>query len=226
MLRLVADSNSNAAGQIGSGSDEIDTAVTTLAARAADGIYVREASGLTVDSTGAITVQQANFDSTLTAVTDASLSDLQTTDAGAIKVVVDAGPLTVNEGDADDTGVLAGSSGDVLLEATAGDVVLNADVESTTGHLTVTAGDDVAQNADITTGTAGTVLVTAANGTLDGLFGIVMASGTATTATGSSVRLAATGESDLRLSQIVATSVSLLAERDIVDNLAAERRPT
>ncbi len=224
VLRLVADSNSNAAGQIGSGSDEIDTAVTTLAARAADGIYVREASGLTVDSTGAITVQQANFDSTLTAVTDASLSDLQTTDAGAIKVVVDAGPLTVNEGDADDTGVLAGSSGDVLLEATAGDVVLNADVESTTGHITLTAGDDVAQNADISTGTPGTVLVTAANGTVDGVGtdGIVMASGTTTTATGSSVRLAATGESDLRLSQIVAVNVSLLAERDIVDNLAAE----
>ena len=30
------------AGQIGSGSDEIDTAVTTLAASSADGIYVRE----------------------------------------------------------------------------------------------------------------------------------------------------------------------------------------
>ena len=70
---------------------------------------------------------------------------------------------------------IAGSSGDVLLEATVGDVVLNADVESTTGHITVTAGDDVAQNADISTGTLGTVLVTAANGTVDGLFGIDMA---------------------------------------------------
>ena len=110
----------------------------------------------------------------------------------------------------------------MLLEATLSDVVLNAAVSSTTGHITVTAGDDVDQNANLTTGAAGTVLVTAANGTVDALFGIDMASGTTTTATGSSVRLSATGESDIRLSQIVATNVSLLAQRDILDNLAAE----
>ena len=204
----------------------MDTDVTTLAAISADGIYVREANGLTVDATGAITVQQANFDSTLTPVVDASLSDLRTTDAGAIKVVVDAGVLTVNEGSANTSdvagGVVAATSGDVLLEATLSDVVLNAAVSSTTGHITVTAGDDVDQNANLSTGTPGTVLVTAANGTVDALFGIDMASGTTTTATGSSVRLSATGESDLRLSQIVATNVSLLAQRDILDNLAAE----
>ena len=110
----MADSNSNAAGQIGSGADEMDTDVTTLAAISADGIYVREANGLTVDATGDITVQQANFNSTLTPVVDASLSDLRTTDAGAIKVVVDAGVLTVNEGDADDDvagGVVAPRAG-------------------------------------------------------------------------------------------------------------------
>ena len=83
---------SNAAGQIGQpAGGAIDTDVTTLAAISADGIYVQEANGLTVDATGAITVQQANFDSTLTPVVDASLSDLRTTDAGPIKVVVNAG---------------------------------------------------------------------------------------------------------------------------------------
>ena len=227
VLRMVADAaTSNAAGQIGQPSGgAIDTDVTTLAASSADGIYVQEANGLTVDATGAITVQRANFDSTLTPVVDASLSDLRTTDAGPIKVVVDAGALTVNEGSASGSdvagGVVAATSGDVLLEATVGDVVLNAAVSSTTGHITVTAGDDVDQNANIATGTPGTVLVTAANGTADGISGIDMASGTSTTATSSSVRLSATGESDILLGQINATNVSLLAQRSILDNNGA-----
>ena len=121
-------------GQIGQpAGGAIDTDVTTLAASSADGICVQEldtttANGLTVDATGAITVQRANFDSTLTPVTDASLSDLRTTDAGPIKVVVNTNGLTVNEGTANGSdvggGVVAATSGDVLLEATLGDVVL------------------------------------------------------------------------------------------------------
>ena len=49
----------------------------------------------------------------------ATLSDLETTDAGPIKLVSTAGSITVNEGDADDTGVRAATTGDVLLETRA-----------------------------------------------------------------------------------------------------------
>ena len=46
------------------------------------------------------------------------------------------------------------------------DVVLNADVKSTAGHLTVTAAGAVSVNADLTTGSTGTVLIDAEGGAL------------------------------------------------------------
>lgn len=197
----------------------IDTAVATLAASAGRGsIYVSEANGVTIGTVSAIDVNRVQLDST--SPVQAGLAAAGAVAAVNVKLqsgVDGAGDLTVDN-------VVTGTSGDVLLDAKAGDVVLNAGVSSAVGHITVMASDDVAQNADITTGTPGTVLVSAVNGTVDGVGtdGIVMASRAITTATGSSVRLTAAGESDIYLSQIVATKVSLLAQRDIVDNLAAE----
>ena len=91
-------------------------------------------------------------------LSDPSLADLETTHLGPVKVVTAAGTLTVNDGDGDATGVWADQAGNVLLEAQAsdGDVVLNADVESVFGHVSIVAGDDVEQNADVST-TGGTI---------------------------------------------------------------------
>ena len=123
-LRMEADSNGDSAGQIGQSDNgspaetntrAIDTQVTTLAAVSADGIYILESDGLAVDFTGDISIEQVNFNSTVTTVTDTTLSDLETTEAGPLKVVTTAGTLTVN------TAVTAGTSGNVLLAARAGD---------------------------------------------------------------------------------------------------------
>ena len=157
-LRMVADSNKNGAGQIGTpGGGAIKTTVTTLAAVSADGIFVLETDGLTVDDTGPITVQQVNLNSTQTSVTVQSLSDVRTTDAGSIAIVSTSGSLTVKEGasNAADVagGVVAGTSGSVLLEATAGDVVTNATVSSLTGPVTIHAGGSALLNAVVTTQT-------------------------------------------------------------------------
>jgi hypothetical protein len=110
----------------------------------------------------------------------------------------------------------------VLLEArgTASDVVLNADVNCK--DISIIAADDVNQNADVSSG-GGTILISAANGTVDGVpnDGIHMASGTSTTTSGGgNIRLEATAESDILLSLVNAGFglVSLLAERDILDN--------
>ena len=82
-------------------------------------------------------------------------------------------PLDVRELSADVVAaVVADGSGNVLLQTddgnpgtlTAGDVVLNAAVSSTSGHITIGAEDDVDQNANISTGLAGTILVSASNG--------------------------------------------------------------
>ena len=67
VLRMVADAaGGNAAGQIGQpAAGAIDTDVTTLAAISADAIYseldTTTANGLTVDATGAITVQEVHW---------------------------------------------------------------------------------------------------------------------------------------------------------------------
>ena len=116
-------------------------------------------------------------------------------------------------------------AGNVLLAASASsDVVINATVRSGTGHITITAGDDIDQNADILT-TGGSIFVLAANGTLDDpIRGIYMAEGTRTSTgngnTDGNIQLVATGESDVKLGLLEAGngSVSIEAERDILDN--------
>ncbi len=165
-LRMVADSNKNGVGQIGTpGGGAIETTVTTLAAVSADGIDLLETDGLTVDDTGPIAVQQVNFNSSLTSVTVQSLSDVRTTDAGSIAIVSTSGALTVNEGALNATdvagGVAAGTSGSVWLEATAGDVVTSATVSSLTGPVTIHAGSRAILNAVVTT--ENDVFVTAAS---------------------------------------------------------------
>ena len=168
-----------------------------------------------------------NFNSTTTTQTDLSLSDLQTTDAGSIKVAALAGTITINEGDADDTGVIAATSGNILLEArgTGSDVVFNADLESGSGHITVWASDDIDGNADIAT-TDGTVYLLANNNDdTEGkpADGVNLADGTQINSNNGNVRIVATNESDIYLNDIQAGAgaVSLLAERDILDNNGA-----
>ena len=105
--------------------------MTTLAAGSADGIYVLEADGVTIDDTGDVSVWQVNFNSTTTSVTT-RLSDLRTADNGPITVVTTTGSLIVEQGNANPAdlpgGVAAHGSGDVLLEARQVDVKLNADI--------------------------------------------------------------------------------------------------
>ena len=105
---------------------------------------------------------RVNFNSTTTDVgeaqTTASLEDLGTTTDGPIKLVSLAGTLTV-EGGLDSQGVSAGGSGDVLLEArgATSDVVINADVVSGTGNVTLDAGNNLLVNASVSTGGSGTL---------------------------------------------------------------------
>ena len=219
----------------------IDLNVDTVAATAASGIYLRElASGgaIEVNSAAAVTVMingvvRADFDSSTTSVaqsrTHASLEDLRTSANGPIKLVAEAGTITLNGG-GDTAGISANGTGDVLLEArgAASDVIVNATIQSGTGHVTLNAGDDIDLNANVTTG-GGTVYLLGSNGTqTDAIRGIAMQNGTAIISGGGNVRLVADNESDLRLGLINAGTgtgagaVSLIAERSILDNNGAE----
>ncbi|MEZ6130494.1 MAG: Calx-beta domain-containing protein [Planctomycetaceae bacterium] len=240
-LRMIADAAltnaANQSGQIGAADlanvnpdtniNAIDIQVMTLAAQSADGIYLSEADGLTVGATGSITVRQVNIDNTLTPATDASLSDLTTTNNGPIKLT-SGGFITVDDGDVDGFGIQAHSTidpnttnspGSILLQALT-DVTINADINSGRGHVSLIAGGNVMQNADVltdgtlnTTAPEGTVLVQAQND-------VVMANGTVTRSLNGEIRVNAIAGSVVL--GLVDTgngtgAVSVLAGVDVLD---------
>ena len=189
-LRIVADAeisgagsvislNGNGAGIIGgpetgngapdANINALDLQVSTVAAQSADGIYLRETDGLTIQSTGIISVEQSNFNSSTTTRTDASLSDLVTTDNGSIKLLSFQGTITVSDGDGDSLGIKADGTGDVLLQtqSATGDVIVDAAITSARGHVSLRAADDVDVNASISTGGTGTVFITGAGVSID-----------------------------------------------------------
>ncbi len=85
------------------------------------GIYLTETDALIVDDV-AVTIQRVNADATVTAVTDATQSDVATTAGnGGIVLQTLAGDITLNDGTAaaDNTAVSAHGTGNILLEALA-----------------------------------------------------------------------------------------------------------
>ncbi len=154
----------------------INTNVAVLAASSKDGIYIEESNDLTIDHIVEVrvqlTAQQANFNSTETALhvvrAAAVLEDLTTIGNGAIKVVTLDGTIIVNRGVSTDAGIIANGAGDVLIEARGAghDIVLNADVMSASGHITIDSADSVVINNDITTSQNGSVYVVAHNNSI------------------------------------------------------------
>ncbi len=106
----------------------IDLEVGTVAAQASSGIYLQELAaggslivGNVPSATVTVNVQQVDFRSTVTPVSQTrtlnQLDDLQTTNNGPIKVIVEAGSLIINEGnDNDNIGVFAQGTGDTSCE--------------------------------------------------------------------------------------------------------------
>ncbi len=112
-LRIQADSNSNNTGVVASQADAIETSVDILAAKSADGIYIQEANGVTVNNIAEIVVQQVNFNSTLSNVNidDETLEDLSTTNNGAIKLQATLGNIEINAGAAGNPAISAQGTG-------------------------------------------------------------------------------------------------------------------
>jgi hypothetical protein len=193
---------------IGQPNQHFETQVNTVAARAASGgIFLLESDALIVDNVAAL-VQRVNIDNTLTEVADETLSDLATISGnGSIVLRTLAGSLVLNDGlaPADQTSVRAHGSGNILLQAIAAgtDLVLNADVLSATGHITIKAGHDIALSAGVTIETAasGTIYVDAIGGTL------TMGENAKISAINGSIRLASAG--DLLVGDLTASNVSL-----------------
>jgi hypothetical protein len=152
-----ADNNTNA----------IDTSVSTLASAAGSGIYIRELDGLAIDEV-VVNYFRTNFNSTFTSLSVRG-EDLTTTNNGPIKIQAVSGNITVAAGPNGGSGISANGSGDILLQTLGnnGDIIVNATVGSTSGHVTLNATDDVLVNSAISTGGAGSVLINALNNSTD-----------------------------------------------------------
>ncbi|MEX0331567.1 MAG: filamentous hemagglutinin N-terminal domain-containing protein [Puniceicoccaceae bacterium] len=193
-----------ASGDIGAAGNPLDSTVTTVAANAGGSAYVYETDALTV---GAVetTVNRVGLDSSLTGVTDASLSGV--TGGANAKVETIDGTLTV------DTLVTA-TSEDVLLAAngTGGDddLVINADV-SAGDSVSLLARDNVAQNANVTSDadgaedTDGTIDVEAFSGS------IVMAPDAVSTTDDDNIRYTAEVDAGLGILDAGTADVSVIA---------------
>jgi hypothetical protein len=203
-LAAIANVNRNA----------IDTEVNTLAAASAQGIYVRELDGVTIDNTENIIVRHVNLDSSNNTLTILSREDLTTTaENGPIKLQSVNGDITVNPGADATLGISANGSGDVLLQTlTSGDITTNANIVSGTGDISVRSIGAVTQNANITTTAPGTVFVSAATN-------ITMAGAAQISSSNGNVLLSA-GSGDILLGVINAGAtgnVSLTAGNSILD---------
>lgn len=186
--------NSYSVGQDNNGvinTIEIDT--TDLSVFTTSSLFLTEATGLTVKTIEAITVKRVNVDgSTLTDQTDAAQSDLVSTTNGAIVLTATTGDLIIQDGNANNQGILANGSGNILINAATGNLRIEAPVNSGSGHINLLSGATLTQTAegDITTA-SGTIDVNAATA-------IVMADGATTQTTNQSIRYKA-GTGDITL---------------------------
>ena len=95
----------------GTSTNHLELAVAKLAAdvdgTGTGGLFVTETGGITIDTASDIAVTRMGVDATTSTITDTGFSDLDS--AGYLVLVTTAGSITVNEGDADDTGFITGS---------------------------------------------------------------------------------------------------------------------
>ncbi|MCB5163092.1 beta strand repeat-containing protein, partial [Marinomonas algarum] len=196
---------------IGISTNVFNTAVGTLAASAAaDGIFVTETNGLIIgDVTTTVSRVASDATDSNTATSDTQ-EDLVTTDNGGLVITVTAGNLKVNAGTDVGNGITA--SGNVLLDTKAADLVLNADVTSSAGHISLNAAQNVLLNATLsTTGTAKTVDVLATNN-------VTMSNGASITTNNSDARLEAkSGNITTKIVNVGTGSLNLIAGTDILD---------
>jgi hypothetical protein len=237
-VNIIASELSMAAGDdIGTAGNAIDTTVGTLTATAGSDVYLYQSGlPLTIGSVGAFSVNLIGLDSSTTVLTTALataaptpttiLSLVQsgvTATTGHAKIETFDGTITV------DRAVTAGQ--DILLAArgATSDLIIDSNITSNTGHITLTAGDDIDLNANLRTdgnlAASGTVYLiarnqTPQNQTSEVISGIDMQDGTFIQSQGGNIRLVADNEGDIRLSEVNADTgnVSLVAERSILDS--------
>ena len=159
---------------IGAPTDRIETRVNQLSARAtAGGIFIEESDALVVAGVDA-SVERVQANAATSTETDALQSDVRTTAGnGSIVIRTLGGHLTLNDGanPTDSTAVSAHGSGHIRLEAAGAntDLLANADILSTSGHITLLAQRDIqlVANVEVATGLDGTIRLVTSGGSVE-----------------------------------------------------------
>lgn len=210
-----------AAGQsVGEAANHLRTNAAVLSARSTAGdLFLTNSSSTSVSSVRVETTEFTASAGTSSRV-DAAQSDLVTLNNGDIILVLTAGDLTLNDGSgtvtqtggdarsADGRVVVAHGSGRVHLQA-AGSVDVNADLRSTSGWLTLLAGNHLNL-------AAGVNVTSAADISLRSTAGALTMHGSSVVAASTSTLRLATGDA-LTVGNLSAASVSLLAAANIVN---------
>ncbi|MBU3995898.1 MAG: hypothetical protein KKF42_09050, partial [Actinobacteria bacterium] len=214
---------SNSTGALGTSANHIETSVGTLSALSGSGgIYITETDAVAVDAVS-VTVQRVDNASAVAAQSNTQ-SDLTTVNGGNIVLVAKGGTLTLNDGAGTAlTAVSANGAGNILLDAQGAlsNVVIKANVLSGTGHITVSAANQIevgqgATAASVSTSTGGTIHLLATSGA------ILMLGASNVTATASSLRLAA--GTSVALGNLTANNVSVKAGSGSITNAAGSSK--
>ncbi len=150
----------------------LDLEVQTVAAASSNGIYLQQSAaggsltiGSVVTPSVSVVAHEVGVDGSTSLVTrdgaPVETSGLRTVE-GPVKVVVESGGLAIAAGAPGVAGVSAGDANDILLWATA-DVIVEAEVRSAGGNITVRAGDDIFLNANTNTSGIGDIYLQAGN---------------------------------------------------------------
>ena len=202
----------NAGSGIGSGSNALETTVTTLSLSAGTaGAYVSEANAVTIDRL-TVAVNRVGSDASVPASASgtATVTQEDMSSTGNLVLVNTTGDLTVNAGTAASNGVTA--AGNLLLQASAGAITVNAAIVNSAGHTSLSAGGSIAQNANITaSGAASTVELVAGSA-------ITMGAGASlNTQNGNAVLSAANGSVTVEAINAGTANVAITASGSIID---------
>ena len=195
----------NAGTGIGTSGDALRTQVATLSANAvAGGAYVINDQALTVGGVAA-SVSKVGLDGTTATVTDAVQFGFDAGATGNLVLDTTTGDLTLSDA------VHASGTGNVLVQAQAGNVLANANVASGSGAISVFGSAGVVVNSGAQVGSAGTLDVESSGGSVTMIAGSVLSSN-------SDIRVKALA--DIGLSQVLTQlDVALTATNgNIVDD--------
>jgi len=187
------------------------TRVSRIAATvAAGGINIRNEISMSVDQVS-ISLQRVTASGSLLALPTVVLQDVVTTLNGSVVLDATGGTITLNDGDMDGNALVANGSGNIRVSASQ-DISVNADVLSTTGHITLRAGGsmNVGDHVDIVTDTPGTIYLRAETGS------ITMSASSTASAPNSTILIQ--GSTDVTAGSISAAAAAIISVNGNVFN--------